>query len=196
MDNANFVLLQPRRYRAAGANVVTARATNDAEADEVAVVASATTCADEANISHTVDNESPLREDPEPEPVHLPGADWPSDFPMSSDDGEERLAHVREEAIRIAAVATARALRTALAHDASALTQYVDDALRACGRLVRAKVALHPADVVRYRPRRDVDVFADESSDQGDVAVETDAGSVRASIEQRAALLARRAAYA
>jgi hypothetical protein len=113
-----------------------------------------------------------------------------------SEDEEERAACLCDEAIRFASIATARALRTTLAHDATALTRYVDDALRACGRITRARVRLHPADAKLYRPRRDVEVIADASAARGQVAVETDTGSVSATIEERASLLARAAAHA
>lgn len=112
------------------------------------------------------------------------------------DDDEERAAAVREDAIRFAAIATARALRVALAADAGALTRYVDDALQACGRVARPRVRLHPADAASYRPRSDVDIVADPSSARGEVIVETEVGAVHATIENRAALLARAAAHA
>jgi flagellar biosynthesis/type III secretory pathway protein FliH len=114
----------------------------------------------------------------------------------NADDAEEHAAAVRDEAIRFATIAAARALRTALAHDAAALTRYVDDALRACGRVVHSRVRLHPADAALYRPRRDVEIVADASAARGDVSVETDAGTVGATIEDRAALLVRAAAHA
>ena len=106
---------------------------------------------------------------------------------------EERYAvDMREEAIRFATIATARALRSAL-RDATVLTQYVDDALRACGRPVSSAVRLHPDDAIAYRPQRGVRIVADVSLDRGAIAVDFPDGVVGATVDERAALLVRAA---
>ncbi len=111
-------------------------------------------------------------------------------------DEEEAHVALREEAIRFAAIACARALRKAVAADADELTRYVDEALRACGRVGRAAIHLHPEDAIAFRPSREADVVADASLARGAVSVTTDAGTLGATIEERALLLARAAAYA
>jgi hypothetical protein len=107
---------------------------------------------------------------------------------------EERFeAAVREEAIRFASIAAARALRVALV-DETAIAKYVDDALRACGRGGRATVRLHPRDALAYRPTRDLDVVSDDSCEAGQVMIELPTGSLGATADERAALLVRAAA--
>lgn len=189
---AEFVPLHPRRWRAAGVpampeclepeRVSTTESTEASDSREVQSRDEAQSH-DAAAISAQVQAPPPLDDD-------TPIAEH------ASDDGEERAAVLREEAIRFAAIATARALRVGLAADTAALTRYVDDALQACGRVTRARIRLHPSDATLYRPRRDVDVVADPSSARGEIVVETEAGSVHATIENRAALLARAAAHA
>lgn len=107
-------------------------------------------------------------------------------------DEERYAADVREEAIRFATIATARALRSAL-RDAMILTHYVDDALRACGRPVHAAVRLHPDDAIVYRPQRGVRIVADPSLVRGALAVDYPDGTVGATVDERAALLVRAA---
>jgi hypothetical protein len=107
---------------------------------------------------------------------------------------EERLrAAVREEAIRFASIAAARALRVALV-DEAAIAKYVDDALRACGRGGRATVRLHPRDARVYRSTHDVDVIGDDSCQASQVVIELPTGSLGATVDERAALLVRAAA--
>jgi hypothetical protein len=132
-------------------------------------------------------------EQPVPDPPVLTDS-VPREPPVSYT--EEQLAEaVREEAIRFASIATARALRVALL-DAAALTGYVDDALRACGRIVHPIVHLHPADARAYRPQRDVEIVADPELERGEIAVAIGGGSIGATIEERAELLVRAAACA
>ena len=193
MGDAEFRPLQVRRYRAMTA-AADSPATDDVLADEAPV---AEIEASEECRSEIIVDAAPSCDEPAPaEQTRFPGDDWPSEFPDLRDDEEDRFAQIREEAIRFASIATARALRTALADDAAALTKYVDDALRACGRFGRASVRLHPADVSNYRPRSDVEVVADHTSARGEVVVETEAGRAHAVIEDCAALLARSAAHA
>jgi hypothetical protein len=197
MHDAEFMPLRPRRQRAAAAPL----ASDDIEpAGELrSAPASPPHSADgppaivvsENDVAPNQDSSEDVSFEEEVEPAETPPA-----AARDPNDEEERAASLRDEAIRFASIATARALRTTLAHDAAALTRYVDDALHACGRVTRARVRLHPADAQLYRPRRDVEVIADTSAMRGQVAVETDTGTVGATIEERAALLARAAADA
>jgi len=109
--------------------------------------------------------------------------------------GEAFAAAVRDEAIRFAAIAVARALRERL-RDPDVLTAYVDSALRACGRAQRQVVRLHPHDANAYRAQRGVEVIADAGCARGEVRIEARGGEVGATIEECAELLARAAAHA
>ena len=119
--------------------------------------------------------------------------DIPAAYEAPSYDEERFEAAVREEAIRFASIAAARALRVALVDEAT-LARYVDDALRACGRGGRATVRLHPRDARAYRPTRDLEVVSDDSCEAGQVVIELPTGSLGATADERAALLVRAAA--
>jgi len=123
-------------------------------------------------------------------------SDESDSVPVEAEDSEERDAIMRDEAIRFAAIACSRALRESLTHDSASLTRYVDDALRACGRVYHPAVRLHPEEAACYRPQRDVDVVADAALMRGEVIVETETGAIGATIEERAVLLVRAAAHA
>jgi flagellar biosynthesis/type III secretory pathway protein FliH len=109
-------------------------------------------------------------------------------YETHSYDEERFEAAVREEAIRFASIAAARALRVALVDEAT-LDKYVDDALRACGRGGRATVRLHPRDALVYRPCRGLEVVSDDSCEAGQVLIELPTGSLGATVDERAALL-------
>ena len=111
-------------------------------------------------------------------------------------DAREQAAALRSEAARFAAIACARALRVTLAENPATIARFVDDALRACGRVDRALVRLNPDDAASYRPQRDVEMTGDELVERGEVVVETERGLVRATLESRAALLTRAASDA
>jgi hypothetical protein len=201
MPDADFTPLRPRRHVVAGTAWTSGQMEPVGELMPACVPTSPAAICDE-------DPPSPSNDDTTIQDVSEsvtaaersetpPGATGDSDDAAEdSYDDEERAAALREEAIRFASIATARALRTTLAQDAAALTCYVDDALRACGRVVRARVRLHPVDAALYRPRSDVEIIADASSARGEVTVETDTGTLGATIEERAALLARAAGHA
>jgi len=114
----------------------------------------------------------------------------------SAEDAHARAAELRNEATRFAAMACARALRTALAEDPETIARFVDDAMRACGRFAQVSVRLNPEDAAAFHPRRDLDVTADAMLERGQVVVETDGGSVAATLDERAMLLARAVADA
>lgn len=195
MPDADFAPLRPRRHGAAEApdEVQEAQPSGEVVPAPIALPQPADgpkTASPPANVA--------------PIPQHSEDASaqgvWNLESPPGAScergDEAERAAELRDEAIRFASIATARALRTALAHDAAALTRYVDDALQACGRVTSARVRLHPADAALYRPRRGVEIIADAAAQRGDVAVEGDTGIVSATIEERAGLLVRAASHA
>lgn len=195
MPDADFMPLRPRRHGSAKTPAYTE------ETEPVSGVESAPAPPSQPAESPTLlplpeHAVAPLPHSLEEASAEEQRLEAPPEPPNEPEDEEERAAGLRDEAIRFASIATARALRTTLARDAGALTRYVDDALQACGRVTRARVRLHPADAALYRPRRDVEIIADASASRGDVVIETDAGIVSATIEERAALLARAAAHA
>jgi hypothetical protein len=189
-DDREFAPLRPRRHGAPAANVST-EITPIVE--EMTVIAADSAAASLA-VAEIVESREPEAE------INLNGVrDEPTavrhDRRRACDE-EERHAALREAAIRFAAIACARALRKAVAADADELTRYVDEALRACGRVSRSVIRLHPDDAAVFRPSREADVVADASLARGAVTVLTDAGSLGATIEERALLLARAAAHA
>ena len=111
-------------------------------------------------------------------------------------DPRELAAALRSEAARFAAIACARALRVALSENPATIARFVDDALRACGRIDRARVRLNPQDATAYRPHRDVEVTADQQLERGEVIVEAERGALAATLESRALLLTRAASDA
>jgi flagellar biosynthesis/type III secretory pathway protein FliH len=109
-------------------------------------------------------------------------------------DPSECEAAIRERAIRMAGIACARALHEAIARNPLFVARFVDDALAAFGDAKRARVRLSPADAVVCAGTVRCDVVADDALAPGEVVVESDVGSLRASIEARAERLARAAA--
>lgn len=89
-----------------------------------------------------------------------------------SDDAETRWIQIREEAIRIAVAACAMALRDTAKRYPGAIARFVDDALRAAGVTDRAQLQARP-----------------QCSDDGDVELRVAAGSVGASVDDRARVL-------
>jgi hypothetical protein len=186
MHDADFTPLRPRRWKAVEEPCTSEERTERIE--DQAVPCPPTPPVVDEPVDVPTDSTFALVSAEPPEQV--------PDVVVLEDDEEERAAALREEAIRFASIALARALRVTLAENAAALSRYVDDALSACGRVERARVRLHPSDAACYRPRRDVEIIADASQARGDVVVETDVGMVCATLEERAALLARAAAHA
>lgn len=89
-----------------------------------------------------------------------------------SDDAETRTIQIREEAIRIAVAACAMALRDTAKRYPGAIARFVDDALRAAGVTDRVQLQAPP-----------------QRSDDGDVELLVAAGSVGASVDDRARVL-------
>jgi len=109
-------------------------------------------------------------------------------------DSDACAAAVREEAIRLAGLACARALHEAIARNPLFVTRFVEDALRASGDTSRARVRLRPVEASTCAGAVKCDVVADDALEPGEVVVECDRGTVRATIEERARRLARAAA--
>jgi len=182
-ERAEFVPLRPRRLQRAAA-VEQTQVEIAEPVSQLAPVEPADVGVERASVAALPDSAAP------------PGdADEPADARADELGEEQFAAAVREEAIRFAAIAVARALREHL-RDPAVLTAYVDDALRACGREERHVVRLHPDDAMAYRAPRGVEVIADPERARGEVSVAASGGEIGATIEERAELLARAAAHA
>lgn len=120
----------------------------------------------------------------------LPSNPQPPDRPPC-----DHRREIRNEAVRLAAVACGRALRHAVAIDPSVLARFVDDAIAASGNTKHALVRVHP-DLVRAVARRGHECIADDSVALGEVVVEAQGASVAANLDERAEVLARAAADA
>ena len=101
---------------------------------------------------------------------------------------------MRERAIEIAGAACARALHEAIARNRLFVARFVDDAIAAAGPSTVHRVRLSPKDAAVCGGRSCVDVVADATVASGEVIVESPAGAVRSTIEERCAVLARAAA--
>ena len=110
-------------------------------------------------------------------------------------DSQRCVATLRDRAIALAAEACALALHEAVARNPLFVRRFVDDALRAAGTVQAKAVRLHPASAA-ICGGVEREIIADSALQCGEVVVETDSGSVRAVIEDRAALLARAATHA
>lgn len=163
MREARFEPLCPRKLIAARAEIEHARAETPAQGDP----------GPNAPAPATLD---PPPADPDPPPVELAEL--------------EDIATLRLEAARFAGIACARAMRRSLAHYPRLIDQFVDDALRACGRPRSAVVRLHPKDAKHASARTGVDIVADDALQPGACEVDVAEGKLGASIEQRAACLA------
>ena len=129
----------------------------------------------------------PLRAEPAPT-QELAGSNEPQGALLG--DPAACRARLREEAIRIAGSACARALGTAVARNPLFVARFVDEALRALGDPPGACIRVNPviAPIVSGADRV---VTSDESLKAGDVRVEYGGASVGATLEERASLLAR-----
>jgi hypothetical protein len=100
---------------------------------------------------------------------------------------------IRNEAIRLAAIACGRALRHAALLHPRTIAGFVDDAIVAAGNPGHARIHLHPG-AIGERHDADHERIGDANLGYGDVIVECDDTSLSADIERRAKLLARAAA--
>jgi hypothetical protein len=103
-------------------------------------------------------------------------------------------ARIRALAIDLAATACARALHYAIDRNPRLVARFVDDALRAAGSPRSAVIRVAPAVTVIGVESKQHDFVADPSLAAGDVFIDCAAGTVGATVEERAALLVRGAA--
>jgi hypothetical protein len=101
------------------------------------------------------------------------------------------VACIRATAIRIAAAACARALRYAVDRNPRLVARFVDEALRAAGGPRDAIVRVAPAVASAGVASRDHDLVADLSLSPGDVFIDCAAGTLGATLDERAELLVR-----
>lgn len=114
-----------------------------------------------------------------------PDADAGRDFTDSDS------IRIRAAAIGLAAAACARALGYALDRNPRLLARFVDDALRAAGSPRRAIVRIAPTATIGGAESRAYDLVADPTLSSGDVFVDSDAGTLGATIGERAERLVR-----
>lgn len=100
-------------------------------------------------------------------------------------------AAVRAMAVRLASLACARALREAVARNPLFVARFVDDALRATGDSAKAKARLNPGDARLCAGAVRCDIVADAELERGHVIVQTDSGTIEATIDERASILVR-----
>jgi len=100
---------------------------------------------------------------------------------------------IRNEAIRLAAIACGRALRHAVMLHPAIIARFVDDAIEAAGYPAHARIRVH-ADSVAAITAPDHDRIAHERLSPGDGTVECDGTSVGATLLKRASLLVSAAA--
>ncbi len=100
---------------------------------------------------------------------------------------------IRNEAVRLAAIACGRALRHAVMLHPGIIAAFVADALAAAGHPAQARIRLHPDSIAAVEvPHHDL--IADEACAPGDVIIECEDTSVGATVLERAELLANAAA--
>ena len=100
---------------------------------------------------------------------------------------------IRNEAIRLAAIACGCALRHAVMLHPAVIARFVDDALAAAGHPAHARICVHP-DSIAAITAPGHDRIADDRLSPGDVTVVCDDTSVGATLLERASLLVRAAA--
>jgi Flagellar assembly protein FliH len=103
-------------------------------------------------------------------------------------------ACIRAAAIRFAAAACARALRYAVDRNPHLVARFVDEALRAAGIPHNAVVRVAPSVTSAGAASKEHDFVADSSLTPGDVIIDCAAGTLGATLEERAELLVRAAA--
>jgi hypothetical protein len=101
---------------------------------------------------------------------------------------------IRAAAIELAAAACERALRYAVDRNPRLLARFVDDALRAAGSPRRAIVRIATSATIAAAESHTYDLVADPELSPGDVFVDCDAGSLGATVGERAERLVRAAA--
>lgn len=95
---------------------------------------------------------------------------------------------VRNEAIRLAAIACGRALRRAVVLHPQTIAGFVDDAIAAAGYPHYPRIYLHASSIATAADVRH-ECISDASLRLGDVTVECDGSRLSATVEERAGLL-------
>jgi hypothetical protein len=134
-----------------------------------------------------------------PQPPHEPEVQQVPESPersarAESETGETDAACVRAAAIRFAAAACARALRYAVDRNPRLVARFVDEALRAAGSPHNAVVRVAPAVTAVGAELKEHDFVADPSLATGDVFIDCAAGTLGATLDERAEILVRAAA--
>ena len=121
-------------------------------------------------------------------PLTIPEADAHSDLRRC-----EHSFEIRNEAVRLAAIACGRALRHALLIDPAVIAAFVDDALAvAPGRAVH-RICVHASLATHLDPARRA-VQAAHGLSPGDLLIDVDGGTIGATLKTRAELLVEAAA--
>jgi flagellar biosynthesis/type III secretory pathway protein FliH len=107
----------------------------------------------------------------------------------------QRLADIRNDAVRLAAVACGKALRRGMLLDPAQLARFVDDALSDAQARDGAVVRLNPNDVAAAASPS-CDTISDPSLAPGEFAIDTSSGTISGNVEERAALLVLAASHA
>jgi len=126
----------------------------------------------------------------------LPKASIAQPVTIIACDPRRCRAQLRDLAIHLAGEACARAMRIAIARNPLFVARFVDDAMRAEGRSVEAKVRLHPADARTCAGAIVSDIIADPALERGEVRIDSPHGTLGATIAERASKLVRAAADA
>jgi hypothetical protein len=176
MLEIGFVPLAPRRLQR----------TNDSPCAAVGIAA-----ADQHG------EEAQLAQPPQlPQPPHEPEVQQVPESPKrsaraESEAGEIDAARVRAAAIRFAAAACARALRYAVDRNPRLVARFVDEALRAAGSPHNAVIRVAPAVTAVGAELKEHDFVADPSLAPGDVFIDCTAGTLGATLDERAEILVR-----
>ena len=147
-----------------------------------------------ADVAAEEDDAQPIAPVPEPEPVATAVAEPVATGQDEVDDLDRPATNIRAAAIELAAAACARALRYAVDRNPRLLARFVDDALRAAGSPRTAVVRIAPLPPFVCAESDAHDFVADPALSPGDVFVDCEAGTLGATIEERAERLVRAAA--
>jgi hypothetical protein len=105
----------------------------------------------------------------------------------------DHALEIRNEAVRLAAVACGKALRHAVMLHPRVIAAFVDDAIAAAGHPLTARIRVHPASVGAIATSQ-YDRVGDDCLSPGEVVVECDGVNLGADVDSRAELLVSAAA--
>jgi hypothetical protein len=105
----------------------------------------------------------------------------------------DHALEIRNEAVRLAAVACGKALRHAVMLHPRVIAAFVDDAIAAAGHPLTARIRVHPASVGAIATPQ-YDRVGDDCLSPGEVVVECDGVNLGADVDSRAELLVSAAA--